>query len=40
MTQEITQLRAQLVERMRELSAPVNDPRLAPMVSQLQALMN
>src|SRR4029450_6813849 len=25
---------------MRELGAPVNDLRLAPMVSQLQALMN
>ena len=40
MTQEIAQLQAQLVERMRELGAPVNDPRLAPMVSQLQALMH
>lgn len=39
MIPEITQLQAALVERMRQLGAPINDPRLAPMLSQLQALM-
>src|SRR5215470_17424178 len=38
MSQEIVQLQAALVQRMQELGAPVTDPRLAPMVAQLQAL--
>jgi hypothetical protein len=39
MIEEIGRLRAALVARMRELGAPVTDPRLAPMLGQLQALI-
>ncbi len=39
MTEEIQRLQAQIAARMRELGAAVNDPRLAPMLGQLQALL-
>src|SRR5262249_52985774 len=39
MSEEIGRLRAALVARMRELPAPINDPRLAEMLVQLQALV-
>jgi hypothetical protein len=37
--EEIARLSAELAERMRELRAEPTDPRLAPLFTQLQALM-
>jgi hypothetical protein len=39
MAEEITRLSAILAERMRELRADPKDPRLAPLFSQMQALL-
>lgn len=39
MIEEIGRLQAALVARMQELGTPVTDPRLAPMLGQLQALI-
>ena len=39
MAEEIARLSAELAERMRELRAEPTDPRLAPLFTQLQALM-
>lgn len=38
MSEEIQRLQAEIAAQMRQLGAPANDPRLAPMLAQLQAL--
>ncbi len=39
MSEEIQRLQAQIATQMKHLGAAVNDPRLAPMLAQLQALL-
>ena len=39
MREEIERLRAALVARMKDLRAPITDPRLAALLGQLQILM-
>ncbi len=39
MSEEIQKLQAEIAAEMQKLGASVNDPRLAPMLQQLGALM-
>jgi uncharacterized protein DUF4132 len=39
MSEDIQRLQAEIAAQMRQLGAPANDPRLAPMLAQLQALL-
>ena len=39
MSEEIQRLQAQIATQMKQLGAAANDPRLAPMLAQLQALL-